>query len=159
MFNSVSNEWSLLISAKEQNINDVPSPRWGHGCAILPTPGKDSPHALSLYVFGGVSIDSVCEFYHFLLTVFQLMHSKDSNFGDLWSLDLELVQSLRVETTLSEHASQILSIDSRSKQFLWFKLAPTHIHPLSPQPPSAVPRNLVEQKEPHSKCVYPCIVC
>lgn len=67
MFNSVSNEWSLLISAKEQNINDVPSPRWGHGCAILPTPGKDSPHALSLYVFGGVSIDSVCEVLSFFI--------------------------------------------------------------------------------------------
>ena len=60
MFNTVSNEWTPLISAKVQQPNRDPSPRWGHGCALLPAAGKDSPLAVNLHVFGSTSIDSVC---------------------------------------------------------------------------------------------------
>lgn len=73
------------------------------------------------------------------------MHVQGSVLNDMWSLDLDLVQSLRQDTTSSPTSPQILSIDSRSKQFVVFKLSPTHIHPLSPGYSDAVPRNLNEQ--------------
>jgi hypothetical protein len=59
MFNTVSNEWSPLLSAKTQQQGEIPSPRWGHGCVLMPTPGVDSSLASSLYLFGGISTDSV----------------------------------------------------------------------------------------------------
>jgi hypothetical protein len=59
LFNTVSYQWSTLLSAKNQLVNDIPARRWGHGCALLPQPGKDSPQALALYVFGGTSLESV----------------------------------------------------------------------------------------------------
>jgi hypothetical protein len=59
MFNTVTYQWSPLLSAKTQQSNDIPFPRWGQGCALLPQHGQDSPQALALYVFGGTSIESV----------------------------------------------------------------------------------------------------
>ncbi len=59
MFNIVSNQWSPLLSAKTQLQVGIPLPRWGHGCVLMPTPGVDSSLASSLYLFGGVSTESV----------------------------------------------------------------------------------------------------
>jgi hypothetical protein len=59
MFNTVSNQWSPLLSAKTQHLGEIPSPRWGHGCLLLPTPGMQSSLATSMYLFGGISTESV----------------------------------------------------------------------------------------------------
>jgi hypothetical protein len=144
MFNTVSYKWSPLLSARHQQIKDIPSSRWGQGCALLPQPGKDSPHALALYIFGGTSNESVSLLFRIQPIV---MYVQGSALNDMWSLDLDLVQSLRQDTTSSASSPQIISIDSRSKQFVVFKLSPTHIHPLSPGYGDAVPRNLNDQND------------
>jgi hypothetical protein len=59
IFNTVTNQWTILSSAKVQQSNEVPLPRWGHGCSVSLTPGKDSPLAFSLYVLGGSNLHSV----------------------------------------------------------------------------------------------------
>jgi hypothetical protein len=57
MFNTISNQWSPLLSAKTQQ--SIPSPRWGHACLLLPTPGKSSSLATSMYLQGGISTITV----------------------------------------------------------------------------------------------------
>jgi hypothetical protein len=68
-----------------------------------------------------------------------------SYLNDMWSLDLDLVQSLRQDETISASSPQILSIYARSKQLVVFKLSPSHIHPLSPGYDTADPKNLNTQ--------------
>jgi hypothetical protein len=59
MFNTVSNIWSPLTSARAQPDNEIPLPRWGHGCALMPASDQGSPFASVLVAFGGVENDSV----------------------------------------------------------------------------------------------------
>jgi hypothetical protein len=65
MFNTVSNQWSPLLSAKTQQW--IPSPRWGQGCLLVPTPGMGSSLATSMHLLGGVSTKTVitCVIFEF----------------------------------------------------------------------------------------------
>ena len=59
MFNTVSNQWSPLFSAKTQQPGNIPSPRWGHACQLAATPGITSSLAKSMIIIGGISSESV----------------------------------------------------------------------------------------------------
>lgn len=50
-------------------------------------------------------------------------------------LDLDLVLSLRETSLVAETTSspQLVALDSRLRQFLTFKLAPTHMTPVHPR--------------------------
>jgi hypothetical protein len=57
---------------------------------------------------------------------------QDAALDDTWSLNLDFVQSLREDTfdkQIAEFSPQILVMNSFFKQFIAFKLSPTHETP------------------------------
>lgn len=65
------------------------------------------------------------------LTCLSYTFDQGSLLDDMWSLDLDFVQSLRESSLYTPSSPQMLFLESRSKHFLQFKLSPTHAHPHS----------------------------
>ncbi len=60
MFNTITNEWTILETVKPQQHDLVPLQRWGHGCALV-SDQKKSKLASKFYVFGGFSTETVSD--------------------------------------------------------------------------------------------------